>query len=105
MTRGVSDPPGPTPAKATRRQPQGRKGGRKGGGGGGDGGGGPGGSGPGTGSPPVSDETADQYREKLIKYVPAEAIAFFTLGFAALKPNEDLADAWYVALIIVGLLI
>jgi len=57
------------------------------------------------GVPPGQDEVADQYREKLVKYVPAEAIAFFTLGFAALKPNSELADGWYVALVVVGLLI
>jgi hypothetical protein len=33
------------------------------------------------------------------------AIAFFTLGFAALKPNSQLPDGWYIALVVVGLLI
>jgi hypothetical protein len=59
----------------------------------------------------VDEEQADVdgYRDKLVKYVPVEATAFFTLTYGALHEGldvENLSDRiWWILLLLVGGLI
>lgn len=52
---------------------------------------------------PRQTET-DSYREKLVKYVPAEATAFFVTAAAALSDEETAKGYWVIALLL-GLVI
>ena len=52
---------------------------------------------------PASPADADGYREKLVKYVPAEAVAFFAIAVQAI--NDSWPDLWRYAVLGAGVVI